>query len=58
MDRRPGLLGDLERHRLPGLLLNNRGSRPEGSTQQNVLYANLDDVTAAELAVDRQVEER
>lgn len=51
------LLGGLEHDRLASLLLNDRGTRSERSTQKNVFYTNPHDVTAAEFAINRRVEE-
>jgi hypothetical protein len=50
------LLGDLELHRPSRLLLHHCGPGPHPSAQKDVIHPQGNQVTAPQLAVDRQVE--
>jgi len=56
-DRLPGLVGQLELHRLPGLVLQDDGAMGNGAALGDVTDAMVDPVAAAQLAVDGEVEE-
>ena len=56
-DRLPGLVGQLEPHRLPGLVLQDDGAMGNGAAGGDVTDATVDHVAAAQLAVDGEVEE-
>ena len=55
-DARPGRLKKLELHRPAGFSLDNNCSRPNPTAAYEVAGPDLDDVAAAQLAVDCQVE--
>ena len=57
-DRLPRFLGDFELHRALGLLLHDRGATRDSQAVGNVPDTQLDQVACAQLAVNRQVEER
>jgi len=56
-DRLPGLVGQLELHRLLGLVLQDDGAMGNGAAVGDVTDATADHVAAAQLAVDGEVEE-
>ena len=51
----PRLFGKLELHRLVGLLLNDRGAVPSRGVYHELTNAELNQVTAAQLAIDGKV---
>jgi len=53
-----GLLGDLELDRPTGLALPDRGSVEGVTAGRNIQYPKSNQVTPAQLAINRQVEER
>src|SRR6516225_4374131 len=57
IDRLPGLLGDLEPDWPPGLPLSDSRSVERVTVRRHVLYADGDDVAAAQLTVDGEVEQ-
>jgi hypothetical protein len=57
-DRLPGLLGDFKPDRSAGLALPDCRPTNTNAIWGNLLSSQPDDITAAQLAVDRQVEER
>ena len=57
VDGHPRLVGQLEPHGPAGLLLPDRRAVHRVAARRHVIDANGDDVTAAQLAVDRQVEQ-
>src|SRR5215217_1133612 len=58
VNRLPGLLGHLEPDRLARLLLAHSRSIDGISVRGNVLHLERDDIAAAQLAIDGQVEHR
>src|SRR5262249_5504178 len=56
-DRGPGLLRNFELDRPPGFPLDHGGPLPRPATGAHVLDFQRDEVAAAQLAVDRQVEQ-
>lgn len=54
----PDVSGQLKLHRLSRLLLDDYGSGPDVGARNDVANLDLHQVTAAQLAVDRQVEQR
>lgn len=52
------LLGQLELHRLSGLLLNDGRAMPSVGVDDELAYAQLHEITAPELAVDGNVGQR
>jgi hypothetical protein len=56
-NRRPGLVGDLELHWPPGLLLHNGGPVLDRSSGDHILHPKSDEVTPSEFAVDPEIEE-
>jgi hypothetical protein len=57
-DRRSGLLSDLELDRPTGFPLNDSGAVSHLATDAHVVDAQPDEVAAAQLAVDREIEQR
>ena len=57
IDRHSCLVGQLEPDRPTCLLLANRGAVQRVAVRRNIIDANGNDVTATQLAVDRQVEQ-
>ena len=58
VDRLPRLIGHLEPDWPAGLLLSDGGPIHRVAARRNIIDADGDDVTATQLAVDRQVEQR
>jgi len=56
-DRLAGLVGQLELHRLLGLVLEDDGAVRDGAAVRDIADAQRDQVAAAQLAVDGEVEE-
>ena len=57
-DRGSGLLRDLKLHRPAGLLLDDHRSIANSAADEHVIDPQPDEITAPELAVDRQIEHR
>jgi hypothetical protein len=55
-DRLAGLVGQLELHRLLGLVLEDDGAVRDGAAVGDIADTQRDQVAAAQLAVDREVE--
>jgi hypothetical protein len=56
-NRRPGLVGDLELHWPPGLLLHNGSPVLDRSSDGHILHPKSHEVTPSQLAVDPEIEE-
>ncbi len=54
----PGLFSYLKLNRAMGLLLHERSSRQDTGTQRNIPDMQLHQITAAEFAINRKVEQR
>src|SRR5262252_6521438 len=58
LNRRSGLLGDFELNRSPRLLLDHGAAVSAPATDADVIDFQADEITVAELAIDRKVEQR